>query len=80
MAFNCTENIAPDFYCDTIDEAIAESRRRKSSPVTGGMITRIEESPYEGWRVRTVDAELFVDQLAEPILPRIPSGTFGAQR
>ena len=80
MAFTSTGSLARDFYCDTIDEAFEEIRRRKSSPGAGGTITRFEESRYGGYRVYTVDAELFVDQLVDPIQPRVPSSSFATRR
>ena len=79
MALTSTGSLAQDFYCDTIDEAFEEVRRRKSSPGAEGTITRFEESRYGGYRVYTVDAEFFLDQI-EPIQPRIPFRSFATRR
>ena len=75
-----TGGLAQDFYCDSIDEVFEEIRRRKSAPGAEGAITRFEESRYGGYRVYSVDAELFVDDLVDPIQPRVPSSSFAARR
>lgn len=80
MAHTFTGGLSQDFYCDTIDEVFEEIRRRKSSPGAEGTITRFEESRYGGYRVYSVDAEFFVDELVDPIQPRIPSSGFATRR
>lgn len=73
MALASTGSLAQDSHCDTIDEVFEEIRRRKSAPGAEGVITRFEESPYGGYRVYSVDAEFFVDELVDPIQPRVPT-------
>ena len=80
MALTSSGGLAQDFYCETIDEVFEEIRRRKSSPGAEGTITRFEESRYGGYRVYSVDAEFFVDELADPIQPQIPSSGFATRR
>ena len=67
-----------DFYCDTIEEAFTELRRRKST--AEGIITRLEESPYGGYRVYSVPVDLFVDDLADPIQPVVPGSAFSTRK
>ena len=67
-----------DFYCDTIEEAFAELRRRKSA--AEGVITRLNQSGYGGYRVHSVPVELFVDDLVDPIQPRMPNNGFGTRK
>lgn len=80
MALASTGRLAQDVYCDTIDEVFEEIRRRKSSPGAEGAITRFEESPYGGYRVYSVDAEFLVDELADPVQPRVPASGFASRR
>ena len=58
-----------DFYCDTINAAFEEISRRKAMQGTESIITRYEESPYGGFRVHSMSAELFVDDLLDPVYP-----------
>ena len=67
-----------DFHCDTIEEAFAELRRRKTT--AQGIITRLEESPYGGYRVFSVPVELFVDDLADPIQPTVRGSAFSPRK
>ena len=67
-----------DFYCDTFDEAFAEVRRRKSAAEQ--IITRLDESPYGGYRVYSIPLDLFVDDLVEPSQPSIPGGGFTTRK
>ncbi len=54
----------------TVHEAYAEVRRRKSDPAFQDMIVRVEPSGYGGFRVRSMPADLYVDQLVDgPFLP-----------
>lgn len=75
-----TGSLLPDAYCDTIDDVFAEIRRRKALPGAETAITRFEESPYGGYRVYSVDAEFVVDELVNPIQPRIPRSGFAGRR
>ena len=80
MALASTGSFTQDVHCDTIDEVLEEIRRRKSSPGAEGVITRFEESPYGGYRVYSVDAEILVDELANPVQPQISPSGFAARR
>ena len=80
MALVSTGNLVQDFYCDKLDQVFEEIRRRKSAPGAESVITRFEESPYGGYRVYSVDAEIFVDELLDPIQPRVPPSGFAARR
>lgn len=55
-----------DMYCKTIDEAFKEIARRKRD--ADGVITRFEESPYGGYRVYSLPADVLVDDLVDPIV------------
>ncbi len=58
------------FYCETYDEAVEEAQRRKSSPEERSMIHCIMDSPYgNGYVVRSVDAELFCEIIADSPAP-----------
>lgn len=63
-----------DFYCDTIDSAFEEISRRKAMQGTKSIITRYEESPYGGFRVYSMSAEVFVDDLVDPVHPKRATG------
>lgn len=69
-----------DVYCDTIHEVFAEIRRRRSSPDAEGLVTRFEESRYGGYRVYSMDAEFFVDELVDPIQPQVRRRSFSSSR
>lgn len=69
-----------DFYCDTIDSAFEEISRRKAMQSTESIITRYEESPYGGFRVYSMSAEVFVDDLADPIHPMKRATGFGQKK
>ena len=58
-----------DFYCDKVDAAFEEINRRKAMQGTESIITRYEESPYGGFRVYSMSAEVFVDDLVDPVHP-----------
>ena len=53
------------FYCKTYDEAVKEVRSRKLSPAGQEMVHRILDSPYgDGYIVRSIDAELYCESIA----------------
>ena len=54
-----------DSFHPNLSSAIAEMQRRRKEADTEQLITRIEESPYGGFRVRSVPAEFVVDHLAD---------------
>ena len=66
-------------YCKTLDEALQEVARRRSTK-TPGVITRYEKSPYGGYRVYSVEAEVFVDDLLDPVLPNTRHDSFRLYR
>ncbi len=57
-----------DMYCRTLDEAFKEVARRKRDAGADGVITRFEESPYGGYRVYSLPADVLVDDLVDPII------------
>jgi hypothetical protein len=65
-----------DSFCDTLTAAMAEVDRRRSQNRGEQMITRIEDSPYGGFRVRSFPAEFIVDSVSEP--GAIPLSRFSA--
>ncbi len=65
-----------DTFHRTMTEAMEEASRRRANPVFKDFLTRVEPSPYGGFRVRSFPAELFIEQLADG--PAI--GPFGAMR
>lgn len=54
-----------DTFHKTLAEAMAEAARRRASPEGTGFLTNVDRSPYGGYRVRSIPAELVVDQLIE---------------
>ena len=62
-----------DSYHDTRQEAFEEASRRKASPVAPDAVTRIDESPYGGYRVYTVSfslaMEVFTDMAESGVFP-----------
>lgn len=50
-------------YAQTREEADKEARRRRRDPALAGYITKVETSPYGGFRIRSVSAEWIVDGL-----------------
>lgn len=67
-----------DSYHDTRQEAFEEASRRKASPVAPDAVTRVDESPYGGYRVYTVSLslamEVFADMAESGVLPEPSSG------
>ncbi len=57
--------MSPDTFHKTLGEAMEEMGRRRASLDGGSYITKVEPSPYGGFRVRSLPAELYVDQLIE---------------
>lgn len=55
----------PVSYFETIDEALKEVRERRLADAGEGLITKIENSPYGGFRVVSTPAELLVDEAAD---------------
>jgi len=54
-----------DAFFASLSEAMGEAKRRRANPDIKDYLTRVEESPYGGYRVRSFPAELYVDQLAD---------------
>ena len=80
MPGRSAQGVFKDVYCDTIDAAFEEMRRRKTVSGTEGIITRFEESPYGGYRVYSVSAELYVDELLEPVRLRMRRGGISGRK
>ncbi len=78
MPGTSTPGTVRDFPCDTFEEALAELHRRKSA--ADGVITRLEESPYGGYRVYSTPVELLVDDLIDPIQPQVPGGGLSSRK
>jgi hypothetical protein len=60
-----------DTFHERLLEAMNEASRRRADPEGKGFVTRVERSPYGGYRVRSLPAEFYVDQIADgpAILP-----------
>ena len=54
-----------DSFHERFAEAMAEAARRRAAPQADELVTRVERSPYGGFRVRSVPADFFVDQLVD---------------
>lgn len=54
-----------DTFHDSLTDAIAEVQRRRKDAEAEQLITRIVESPYGGFRVRSIPAEFIIDQMAD---------------
>ena len=52
-----------DSYHDSLDDAVREAHSRKAAGEP--IITKVEESPYGGWRVRSISAEFAIDFMAD---------------
>lgn len=65
--------LVPDFHCATWDEAMHEATERRASPVADDAVTRVDRSPYGGYRVYTVSLsmamEFFLDVAGSGTLP-----------
>lgn len=67
------ESVAADAYFSSLRAALQEATRRRADPRLRGMATHVEDSPYGGgYRVRTVPADLFVDQIIDGLVPPTP--------
>lgn len=58
-----------DAFFETYHEALREAQRRKAA-LGDPMITRIEESPYGGYRVWSMPTDVYVDLLSENLPTR----------
>ena len=65
-----------DTFHRTTADAMGEASKRRANPAFKDFLTRVEPSPYGGFRVRSFPAELFIDQLADG--PAV--GPFSAMR
>jgi hypothetical protein len=54
-----------DTFHKTMRQAMDEVARRRADPQGRELITRIERSPYGGFRVRLMPADFFVDTIAD---------------
>jgi hypothetical protein len=52
-----------DSYHDSLDDALREAHNRKVGEES--VLTKVEESPYGGWRVRSISAEFALDLMAD---------------
>ena len=63
---NQPSSMIADAYFDSFIDAHAELQKRNSSQaIDVGMITRVVESPYSGYRVWSMPADVYVDLLTE---------------
>jgi hypothetical protein len=61
-----------DTFHDHLADAMKEAARRRADPAARELVTRVDDSPYGGYRVRSVPADFYVDQIADG------PGVFGA--
>ncbi len=73
------EEIAAVVYCNTLDDALKEVAKRRAKK-TEGVITRFEPSPYGGYRVHSIAADILVDDLTDPVRPNVPLIPTGVYR
>jgi hypothetical protein len=66
-----------DSFHDTMEEALEEVARRRADSQGKELVTRVERSPYGGFRVRSMPAEYYVDLLADG---PVPAGTGNNRR
>jgi hypothetical protein len=63
-----------DTFHDTYAQAMEELERRRANPQGKDLITRIDTSPYGGFRVRSMPADLWIELATEgmvsPVLNR----------
>ena len=62
-------------YFKTKIQALEEIKRRRTA-YGGEMITRCEETPYGEYRVYSVPADIFVDDLTDPLMPNTGRSIF----
>jgi hypothetical protein len=58
-----------DTFHDTLADAMEEVARRRNDPQGKELVTRIDRSPYGGFRVRSMPADYFIDLLADGPVP-----------
>jgi hypothetical protein len=58
-----------DTFHKTMREAMDEVARRRADPQGKELVTRIDRSPYGGYRVRSMPADYYVDMLADGPVP-----------
>ncbi len=56
-----------DAYFDSLDEALDELHQRRSDPASQGILSRMEKSPYGGYRVWSITAEMYAEMLVDGI-------------
>jgi hypothetical protein len=54
-----------DTFHNTLAEAMDEIARRRAALQGKELVTRVERSPYGGYRVRSMPAEYYVDLMAD---------------
>lgn len=62
-------------YFRTKAQALEEIKRRRKTH-GGEMITRCEETPYGEYRVYSIPADIFVDDLTDPLMPNTKRSIF----
>ncbi|MYA34338.1 MAG: hypothetical protein F4164_05755 [Gemmatimonadales bacterium] len=72
LTMDMLPRVIPDFFCETVDEALAEVVRRQASLDPESAITRFDESPYRGYIVYSVSAEAFAAVLDDATLAPSP--------
>lgn len=55
--------LIPDSYFGSLEDAMSEVEKRKSSQMSADALTRISESRYGGFRVFTVSRSVVLDYL-----------------
>ncbi|WP_419934340.1 hypothetical protein [Candidatus Palauibacter sp.] len=80
LTLDMLPRVLPDFYCDTVEDAMDEVLRRQASLDPESAITRFDESPYRGYVVYSVSAEAFAAVLDDATLSPSPAELFWPPR
>ena len=57
-----------DAYFDDLKDALDEAHERRAIYKTEGVITHVQESPYGGYRVRSIPADFIIDLMVDGVL------------
>ena len=80
LRFDILPRLIPDTHCATAEEAFAEAGRRKTLPIASDAITRVERSPYGGYRVYTVSMSLAMEMFTDLAESGVTPTSLGDQR
>lgn len=72
--------LIPDSHYDTWEEALEEAERRKASPPAPDAVTRMDDSPYGGYRVYTVSLRLAMDLFTDMAESGVVPDSFGREK